>query len=213
MRPHLLCINLTASAFLLLSAIRPTSSQIVGCDGPNMNCPSDDTATEDEICGIKADGIGVVSFDSNVTSEGPLTWTMRTFDAPGNDAHPSSTGRAFYLGTPPSLDLRDVTNFGACAATLWNLTSDLQLPSGFNDMDNFGCGSVMKPACAQDIVRQVRGVLGQLFDDSSYDASRGSPCLMVAKSLAETGPPESCLPLIHADRYGFGEPLCTLQSK
>ena len=120
MRPHILSLALTGSVFVLLSTIRPASSQIFGCDGPNIECPSKQAAADSdaELCGYNEDGTGVVSFDSNITSEGPLSWTVRATDGPKSNAYPRRTGRLFYLGTPPSLHLNKITNFGAYTAML-----------------------------------------------------------------------------------------------
>ena len=202
-----------ACTFFLLSTLRPGSSQIFGCDGPNIECPSKQAAADAdaEVCRYNADRIGVVSFESNVTSEGPLTWTVRAIDPPKSNAHPHRTGRLFYLGTPPSLHFNDVTDFGACTAMFWNLTTSLQLPSGFTDFDNFGCDTVMEPQCVQDVIAQGRNALLRILDDSSYDpGSDGSPCDVVAQRIRELSPPESCGGLINADNYGFGTPLSML---
>ena len=210
MRAHILSIGLITFVFVLLSTIQPSSSQIVGCDGLHIECPSKQSATDGGICGYNEDGIGVVSFDSNNTTEGPLTWTVRAVDAPNGGPHASRTGRAFYLGTPPSLNLSEVTDFGACTAFLWNLTSTLQLPPGFSDFNDFGCNTIMDPQCARDVVSSARNELLRLLEDASYDADRdGSPCTMVTQRIRVLPPPESCGGLINPDRYAYGPPLST----
>lgn len=206
MKPCVICFAPNAFIPLLLTFVRPAFSQIVGCDGPDVECPTKQTATDGGVCGHNEDGIGIVSFDSNITADGPLTWTVRTSETAATNDYPRNSGRLFYLGTPPSLNLRDVTNFGACTAILWNVTSALQLPSEFNDLGNFGCNTVMGAQCAQDVVAQTRNELLRLLGDSSYDARQGSPCDVVAGRISKLSPPESCGGLFNADRYGFGTP-------
>ncbi len=180
MRSYILSIDFAASLFVLISTVRPGLSETVGCDGPNIECLSKQAVTDSEVCGFNEDGTGVVSFDSNITTEGPLARTVGALNAPDSKAHPSPMGRAFYLGTPPSLNLSEATDFGACTAFLCNLTSALQLPTGISDFNDFSYDSVMEPQCAQDVIVQAHNELLRLLEDASYDAARDvSPCTMV----------------------------------
>lgn len=205
MRASSCCFTFTTTTFFILCLIRQSSSQIVGCDGNNVDCPSAN-AKDSGACSHEGvqDGIGIVSFESNITSDGPLTWTLLEWDEPKTSHDNPFTTRGSYLGSPASLNFRDVTDFGACAISLAsNITSALQLPSSFNDFANFGCDTVMGQSCAQDLVSQVRDELMGLLNDTSYDGS--DACLRVGERLQNTPLPASCVEPLNADLFQYGD--------
>ena len=104
----------TASVFFFCS-LRLCFAQIVGCDGAGITCPTKDARPRGGVCSYSERGIGIATFDSNITEDVPLTWTIT-----GED-----DTRAFYLGTPPSLDLAKITDYGACALIVSNASSVL----------------------------------------------------------------------------------------
>ncbi|KIX05664.1 uncharacterized protein Z518_03636 [Rhinocladiella mackenziei CBS 650.93] len=126
-------------------------------------------------------GVGVASFSSNNnTSGGPLTWMLTISDETpvGNEY----SERSFWLGTPPSLNVSDISDFGGCSMFMRNLTGALQLPPGFSDYGNFGCGTVMGGSCVQDLVSRFHG---ELVDIVQADALGGhaSPCALIMERL------------------------------
>jgi hypothetical protein len=205
MKSSLLSLTVTVTAFVLLSTVRHCSAQIAGCDASGMDCPTKATASKDGICSFDSGDIGVVSFDSNITSDGPLTWTVAAADGKGNGAYPKYSARSFFLGTPSSLNLRDTTDFGACSTVFWNFTANLQLPAGFTDFANFGCHSVMGDQCAQDVAAQARSELARLLNDSTHDPVQRFPCETIQDRMSAAGPPESCREAFQGCRYLFGE--------
>lgn len=203
MRPSSFCFTFTTTSFFLLCLIHHSSAQLVGCDGNGVDCPAENTKVDSGVCSYKGtqDGIGIVSFDSNVTSDGPLTLTLFEWDeeTPTGDF----TTRGFYLGSPPALNFGSVTDFGACSLSLGSdIAAALQLPSGFNDFANFGCDAVMGESCAQDLVSQVRAELVLLLTDNSYDGLH--PCMRVGERLSNATLPESCVVPLQADVAQFG---------
>ena len=126
MRPKFHVCIFILLVFVLFCAIQPMLSQIVGCGGPGLDCPSKADGTDSGVCSHQENGVGVVSFDSNAASDEPLTWTV-LMNEESHSGH-QSTVREFFPGTPPSLNPEDVTDFGACSMAFWNLTSDLRLP-------------------------------------------------------------------------------------
>lgn len=84
-------ISAIAASLLTLCIIRPGAAQIVGCEGDGIECnPDEDKGTGICLPKLSKNGIGVVSFDSNITSDGPLTWTLTVTDESPDDVPYSS---------------------------------------------------------------------------------------------------------------------------
>lgn len=190
MRLTSFCLTRTATFLFALWVIHPSSAQIVGCDGEGIDC---DTGNKDPrgICQPKLtkNGIGVVSFDSSITLDGPLTWTLTISDETSSGEEYSD--RSFWFGTPPSLNVSDISAFGGCSLLMGNLTSYLQLPPGFTGFGSFGCGTVMGESCARDLVSHVRSELVDI-DQAGTLSGHTSPCALVQERLQGTPLPDSC---------------------
>ena len=214
MKTTLSCHQLSAILHSLLCIIPLVSSQIVGCNGPNITCAASRRKNDNEgSCSYERTnpGIGFISIESNITSHRPLTWTLIEGDRTPKDNEFSY--RDFYLGSPPSLDLQNITDFGGCALVLGgNLTSDLQLPRSSNGLDNFGCGTVMGDLCAQDIAAMVRGELLGLLSDTSYEGDL-SPCNEVGRRLQNTTYPESCTQVFGKRQFSYEHASSKFQTR
>lgn len=148
----------------------------------------------------KSDGISTITsttFQSNVTSDGPLTWSMTssTLENP-NDRHLKQYWRDFYLNTPPSLNLSDITSFSGCSLQFYNATAALQIDSGFSDYPSFSCDTLMSTQCQEDFKRQVSDDLALLSTpDNELDLSFAESlnvCGTLASRSASRRVPESC---------------------
>lgn len=209
MKPHFLYITTTATSLLLLCLLRCSSSQIIGCDSPNVDCPTKGSAADGGICSVDNGDIGVVSFDSNVSSSGPLTWTItQANDEGGNTLEPYAS-RTFWLGTPPQLDFQTVTDWAACSMFMANITSALSAPADFDDFDNFGCSTVLGDDCSADILSRVReefaSILDEGFPDYNPDVQQ-SPCVSVLLRLEGVPLPETCDIQVEDKTFKFGAP-------
>jgi hypothetical protein len=209
MKPQSFCITVTATSFLLLCLLRCSYSQIIGCDSPNVDCPTKEDAAEGGICSNDSGNIGVVSFDSNVSSSGPLTWTMtQNNDKGGNSLDPYAY-KYFWLGSPPPLNFQNVTNYAACSMILFNVSSALQIPAGFDDFGNFGCPTVLGDECSTDILSRVReemvSVLDEGFPDYNADV-QNSPCASVYQRLQGKSLPGTCDLQVKQNVFKFGSP-------
>ena len=163
-----------------------------------MNCSTENTPPNPGPCSFFDDGVGVVSAESNITTEGPLTWTVVAGERTGS--FKGYQYRDFYLGTPPSLDLATVTSFGACSIPVWNVTDRLQLPADFEDFDNFGCNTVMGDECARDLLSQARIEMAAILNDSTYDPwTLGSPCVVILEKLNAGSFPAGCIAAFGSD--------------
>jgi hypothetical protein len=176
-----------------------------------MDCPTKGDASDDNVCSFHKYEFGAVSFNSNITSDGPLTWTVASADGKGNGVYPNYSARLFYLATPSSLDLSKVTDFGACALTFWNATVMLQVPPEFEDFEGFGCHSVMSPDCMQDLVGQARGELLKLQINSSHDQPLAFPCGEIQDRIARAGLPSSCRRVFEGAAYLPGDSTGTFR--
>jgi hypothetical protein len=198
----LFAFRLTAALCLL----RLTYSQIVGCDGPNIQCATEDSEAEGS-CAYSDYGIGVVGFDSNITSDAPLTWTMTTVDDTRKDSQMSV--RRFWLGTPPSLNLTNTTAFGACSMVFQpslELTGMLQTPPGTN-LEKFGCDTVMGDDCLRDFTTRLQQEANRAVEDGDMDDRFvRSPCAAIRERLQAANLPESCIARFRAETYGFRDP-------
>ena len=72
-----------APRLVFLCMIRSAKTQIAGCNVPGINGSTEEPTPETGFCAHRGDGVGVVPFNSNITSEGPLTWAMLANDFSG----------------------------------------------------------------------------------------------------------------------------------
>lgn len=107
-------------------------------------------------CCTSDEHIGVATFTSNVTSEGPLAWSVAssTEQDPGNSTL-TQYHRDFWLNTPPSLNLSNVTDFSGCGVFFYDITPALQIDQNFTSYSDYSCDTVMSSQCQQDIVQQA----------------------------------------------------------
>ncbi len=186
MRSSSIFIGSTTSFLCLAVLCSPAASQIAGCD--NLDCEQD---SDNKSCPLAGDGVGTITFQSNVTVKGPLTWSIvgntdrfTTQEAP---KHAKRIMKSFYLGTPPTLLLQDA-DFRGCSLVFSHITSALQTVPGYDDFPNFGCDTVLGSQCATDVLEQAR----QGLSDGLSATSIGTfTCESVGKML--TGSlPDSC---------------------
>ncbi len=190
MRPSSVFVGATAVYFCLICLLSLASSQIAGCDTLNCEQESDNA---DPQCPLASDGIGTTTFQSNLTADGPLSWTIvgNTDDLtnPGAPKGAERLTKSFHLGTPPSLLLQHA-DFHGCSLLYYKITSALQTVPRFDDFANFGCDTVLGGQCAQDLLAQARQAL---TDRLSTDLSpEDGVCTSVQLALQNTKVPNSC---------------------
>lgn len=207
MRPQLLCCTATALTFFLLCFVRSGNSQLFGCDAPGMQCPTKSNATDAGVCSYSDYGVGSVLFDSNVTSDGPLSVTVTVDDFNGRKPN---LWRSYWLGTPSTLDLQTETRFGGCSFAFTNFTDQLHAQS--DNLANFGCNTVMGPDCASDIVSRMREVLDSADTAADDGITSRIPCSILTQSLGGLPLPESCRQTTSSKPFSFWAPQRTLHS-
>jgi hypothetical protein len=155
--------------------------------------------------------VGAISFDSNVTTDGPLTWTIvgntDRFSAPPDPKGSKRKWKSFYLGTPQSLLLENA-NFHGCSLAFFNISSALQVVPGYSDFTNFGCDTVLGNQCATDVLAQAQEELtNRLAAISSTDRD---VCGLVEDAIRSRGVPGSCNLPFGRNTWGLINPAGTL---
>lgn len=89
-------------ALVMVSLLESSHADIVGCDA--VNCPLDKyNQTQCVIGNTTAHEIGISSFNSELLSPQPLTWTL-AIQTVGNQGN--TIERGFFLGSAPSTNLQ-----------------------------------------------------------------------------------------------------------
>lgn len=175
--------KLLLTYFLFFKAI---SGEIHGCDA--VRCPSGpQDSSECDIGNSTLKAIGIANFTTNVNPQ-PVTWTLGL-----HESYDTKNGtqlildRNHYLGTPPSLQLANVTG---CALFFEGIAAKLTIPHSLDATDKSTCSDVLSQSCVSYWTAQARtaadDLLGQVTErNSSYLCSR------LGSSL-QSNPPESC---------------------
>lgn len=151
----------------------------------------------------------IASFDSNVTSDGPLSWTMGGPYLWGHSKDKSTEQywRDFYLNTPPNLNLSETTGYSGCALFFYNATAILQTRPGFDDYASFSCDDVMASRCQQDLNQQALDDLALVLNpDNGLNLDtleKTDICGTLASRLADREIPQSCN--FHVQQPTWGE--------
>ena len=189
MRTSFCCLTGIAISCFAITLLPSASAQIVGCD--TLGCGEESSGSDDD-CTLFDEDVGAISFPSNVSTSGPLTWTVVGWsDDKVDSGSPRGARRLtkeFYFGTPPEVKLENA-GFHGCGLFFLNITPALQLVAGFDDFSTFGCGTVLGDQCVQDLLEQTRGVLE---DNLAVPPEGISVCDAVRQSVEAAPLPSSC---------------------
>ena len=181
--------NIRETVFCLIALASVASSGIVGCD--TLDCRLENDKNH-ENCPFAGDGVGTTVLQSNITADGPLTWSIVGNTDRYTMQQASKSDRRLmkylYLGTPHSFQIQNA-DYHACTVTLFNITAALQVVPGYDDFPNFSCDTVLGGQCAKDLLAQARGRLDEALlpgGSSEY------PCKTVADALMAESLPLSC---------------------
>lgn len=161
-------------------------AQLESC--ADIGCPSlEGDCSLPDLGGQSLSWLGASRFQTQLSSN-PLSWTI------GDTPRISATGDAaedalvFYLGQPPTLNLRDNTSVMACAIFFDGVAPHLKFnhsKDAVNDMTTRGtCDDALTTQCVSDWTRQAANVTAQLAGDDFT-------CQVLADSL-RADPPRSC---------------------
>ena len=94
---------LTTAALVLTGLFTPyTRAQLVGCDA--VKCPTGGCV----VGNVSNLDLGIASFTSDISPGHDFTWTVGLADIPHHNSINDTWLKSYYLGTPPSLDLRSL---------------------------------------------------------------------------------------------------------
>lgn len=189
MRCSLLSVGITATFFCLAGLCSIAASQIVGCD--SLKCERESDTSD---CPLAEDGVGTTTFQSNVTTDGPLSWSVvgntDRFTTQRASQGAKRIMKSFYLGTPSTLLVQNA-DFRGCSLVFFNISAALQTVPGYVDFPNFGCDTVLGSQCATDLLEQARQELNSKLSASSLEYS---VCDTIGEILTETLPDSCRLP-------------------
>jgi hypothetical protein len=176
---------LTTNSFgttLLLSFLGVASAaELLGCDAVNCTKDSYGTGTKCKVGNSTLGALGITNFTSTL-DKSPLTWTFG-YNENGTKAGNDSIrlfDRNFYLGTPPSLSLKDTTG---CALFFEGYSPTIKKPMG-EKQDNFTCADVLNESCVNDVILQAKTEGKNINGTSDF-------CNQLQKVIADK-PPSSC---------------------
>ena len=188
MRTSSLFLGSTAGLLCLAALCSLAIAQIVGCD--SLDCAQGSSDDNTLTCPLSSDGVGTTIFQSNVTTDGPLTWSLigdtdrfTTQQAPKNAKR---IIKSFFFGTPSSLLLQD-PDFHGCSFMFFNITSALQTVPGYSDFPHFGCDTVLGEQCANDLQQQARQELTDRVAANGPD-----PFCDNIRKVLQASMPDSC---------------------
>lgn len=161
------------------------SAQVVGCDV--LDCP----AAGCTLGKTTNTFIGTTSFNTSISPDGPLTWTVgaSTDETTANLSDVTFT-KNFYLGFPPSLDLARPSTpaFAGCALFFEGIARSIPLP-GVTEYGSVTCSLTLQDACVNDLLAQATQQVQTLRSASS--GSTASVCSALQSTL-QANPPTSC---------------------
>lgn len=176
--------TICASALLFAMAyLSPASAQLQSCADVGCAAPSD-------YCPVGNDGlvsIGVSKFSSILLNES-LSWTAGFSAKASTEQNTSPTEtRTFYLGQPPTVNLRNNQSLSACALFFYGITPQLRFDYSNSESvktsSNGTCDDALTAQCVSDWTQQAKEIADGR--QASFD------CEAMAKEL-EGKPPASC---------------------
>ena len=153
------------------------NSTIAGCI--DVRCPPATDGTNDNctVAGRSFPGVGVTPITSDTEALSRLTWSKGVNVTDGPDGA-REFGSSYYLGTPPSLDLRST---GACAIFFNGVSSSLSFETGVpnNETSDGTCSDAMGSDCVQALIDRARNF------DIDDDDSNEEWCTRLRENLEE----------------------------
>ncbi|KAF2274409.1 uncharacterized protein EI97DRAFT_460263 [Westerdykella ornata] len=139
------------------------TAELLGCDA--VGCPM--APYQDAQCKVgnaTLQVIGIANVTTTVDTR-PLTWTVGQQEAEsGRNGAQITYDRNFYLGTPPSLQLKNTTG---CALFFEGIAASLTPPDRFG---NFSCSDLLNKDCISDLITQAQTAVnpGEAANDSDF---------------------------------------------
>lgn len=147
-----------------------------------------------------ADGLGMTNFNSSLSPNRPLTWTVFVKTASEEDF---SMEKDFLLGTPSAMNLATsgvgdnltTTIKYACALFFEGISTKLKFPGNDLEDDQGTCGDALTPSCVTDLLSQTHLQMKTIFNSTHTDdtPSNFSGSCEQLKNILQVNPPPTCL--------------------
>ena len=175
------------AAFISILCLRPTAGQLESCD--QVNCPLVGAAWHCPVGNVTNVGLGIAGFENLISLGKKLTWTVGLSNPDVSNSTETLWERQFYLGTPPTLDLKATETFGGCAFFFEDTMRKLHFAANLdNDTSDGTCADVMGSACVDDLVQQATE---HIVNIASEGLNQTTTCELLQKFIADN-PPDSC---------------------
>ena len=166
----------TVPILLYIQSVKGQTLPSVIASCADVDCPDSDNGggSKCTIADKTFSAIGLSSIPTTSEQLSGLTWTqgVRTNDTwvkgtDGKDQGQRTFEKAFYLGTPPSKNLTDVS---ACAVFFNELKDDVDFPVSRNGISKGTCQEALTTECVDALTKRALGV--DLSGLSNVDACK-----------------------------------------
>lgn len=170
-------------------AVLPISSgQLVGCDA--IDCPTVYRQAHCIVGNSTLNILGISNLSTSISPK-PLTWTigLQTVEDPAYSTS-SFYDRDYYLGTPPSVQLSDVSSFRGCALFFEGIASKLSFP-GPSEYSIGTCSDALSASCVSELLSQAQSAMQAILIASGQNRSESAVCASLQSQLQNSAP-KSC---------------------
>jgi hypothetical protein len=171
----------TAPALVLIQLLtRHVRAQLVGCE--TVKCPAGGCV----VGNVTNLDLGIASFTSDISPGHDLTWTVGLADIPQHDSINDTWLKSYYLGTPPTLDLRTISDISGCALFFEDEAVQFNLSA---PETSFGtCQDALNSECVDDLLALATNSTawlssGSINGNETYNPSESYVCSQLRKKL------------------------------
>ena len=171
---------------LLLLAVlsQYAGGQLVGCEA--VGCPANGC-----IVGSTTNlDLGITNFTSELSPDHKLTWTVGIADIPHHNAVNDTWMRSYYLGTPPSLDLKKESSIGGCAL-FFEYSGAYQFNASAPETSIGTCQDALSVDCVSDLLARVANITATLSSSTATTLNQSTFCSKLGPAL-KADLPVSC---------------------
>lgn len=199
-RVQLFCISrmdsTVVSKSLLLSfllILHQVAAQLAGC--ATVNCPAEGADWDCPVGNVTYMALGIASFESDISPTKPLTWTLAHSEQPIAGSDQYLWTREYFLGTPASISLRNVSSYSGCAVFFQGMTRKLQFNNTDPHFSEGTCSDVLTAECVSDLLSQAHDETISL--SSTPTAFNETATCLRLQSVLQNGVPKSCSQIAH----------------
>ena len=158
-------------------------AQLVGCEA--VDCPANGC-----VVGSTTNlELGIANFTSGLSLDHNLSWTVGIADIPHHNAINDTWLRSYYLGTPPSLDLKE-SGISGCAL-FFEDSGTFQFNISAPETSIGTCQDALTTTCADDLVARVANITATLSSDAAIGLNQSTLCSQLGPAL-KADLPTSC---------------------